>query len=575
MKPLSLNLSKMRKVAGDQHSSTFLHPSGHHVVIAHGGVSALQRKQLENMPVQKYAEGGDTLGTAIGYPGSPKPKPPKMMADGGDTLPPELADLPQDANAAPPAEPGLAETIGSDVRQSIGDTADVAKTVGGAILRPVGNFAKGLLGIPDAAANIPASAEQAANPGPSDAGAQPSQGAPQADKSAPPASDALPGASGNFATAFQQGQHAIDEQQQINAAKAKADADIQSQDLLNRQSLNQSIQDHTKDFMDHQKDLMKDYADNHINPNHYVENMGAVQKATTAIGLLLGGLGAGASGKNPAMEFLNKQIDRDIEAQRGRLDQQKTLLGANQAMFHDQNIADNQTRVNMNDIYDHQIQLAASKLGTPQAKAAADAAHAKFTMDNAALLQQNAIRAAVMGHMQQGGRGLRATDLAAAGMIPQEEAIKEQTSIDSQNKALASAAEIFNKYKQEQTAGNLLNPQSYARADALNAQTTNLVMESDASKRLTPESAKLEVKPFWVKTTDDPKTVDEKLRGIGNLVRQHAAPTPYMSHFAPQSLPQYDQTASSGSSTEGKTAINPKTGQRIVMKNGRWVPLGG
>lgn len=57
MKPLALNLSKMKKVEGDDKSSTFLHPDGHKMVIAHSGISALQRKQIEGMPVQKLFEG--------------------------------------------------------------------------------------------------------------------------------------------------------------------------------------------------------------------------------------------------------------------------------------------------------------------------------------------------------------------------------------------------------------------------------------------------------------------------------------------------------------------------------------
>lgn len=59
MKPLALNLSKVKKISSDGKSSTFLHPDGHRIVIAHSAVSALQRKQIENLPVHKYASGSD------------------------------------------------------------------------------------------------------------------------------------------------------------------------------------------------------------------------------------------------------------------------------------------------------------------------------------------------------------------------------------------------------------------------------------------------------------------------------------------------------------------------------------
>ena len=54
---MTLNLSKVKKVSGDDKSTTFMHPDGHKMVIAHSGISALQRKQLEKMPVHEYAEG--------------------------------------------------------------------------------------------------------------------------------------------------------------------------------------------------------------------------------------------------------------------------------------------------------------------------------------------------------------------------------------------------------------------------------------------------------------------------------------------------------------------------------------
>ena len=73
------------------------------------------------------------------------------------------------------------------------------------------------------------------------------------------------------------------------------------------------------------------------------------------------------------------------------MDQQKTILGANQELYHDQVLANNAARVNMNDIYNQKIQLAANQLGTPAAKAAADAMSAKLAMDSNDRLRQNAL----------------------------------------------------------------------------------------------------------------------------------------------------------------------------------------
>ncbi len=392
MKPMNLNLSKMKKVSGDNESSTFEHPSGHKMVISHKGVSALQRKQLEKMPVHKMADGGDTLGSIIGYPGSPKPKPnqPHMYEAGGDTLPPELSDIPQDRA---PASESAAQRFGDVLRTGASDALDTFKNVGSSVLSPVGDFAKGLVGVPDASANIPASAEQS-HP----MASHPAQ-MPMPDGTAS-AQDAK---GSDFENAYQKGLKAIKEQQNINSSMADTQAASQRGYIVDSNALNDQIkqadQAHEKD----QQDFAKDFAEGHIKPNAYVEHMGVPQKVASAIGLLLGGITSGPDGVNPAADYLNKQIDRDIDAQKSRQDDRKTLLAANEAKYKDKVVALNQTRMNMNDMVSHQIQLAAAENGTAQAKQAADAATSQYMMQNAALRQQNAIRGTLNNVQRKGG----------------------------------------------------------------------------------------------------------------------------------------------------------------------------
>jgi uncharacterized protein YeaO (DUF488 family) len=558
MKPLSLNLSKMKKIAGDKHSSTFLHPSGHKMVIAHGGVSALQRKQLEQMPVHQFAEGGSASDWAPenlkSFSTPPKPGEPWQDGDGGYRPDPELIAQ-NSANRAPAS---FASDAGAAIRQGVSDAAGAFKTVFSPIANGAKEFVNGLTG-PDANA-VPVKEESRAPQ--SEPSSSMSAGHPQSPDLS--ASNIPIANTTDFPAAYKQGQQAITEQQKIDSAKAKADLDIQTQDLANKQQLSQQFQDHLKDFNTHQQQFMQDYMNNHIDPKHYVENMGAGSKIATAIGMLLGGASSSVTGHNPAADFLNKQIDRDIAAQQSRQDQQKTLIGANQALFHDNVMAMNQTRINMNDIYDRQIQAAANKLGTPQAKANADAAHAKFAMENQALLQQNAMRATVMNHLKAGGQGLNAIDLANAGIIPKEEAVKEQASLDAQKTAIAKTQELYHALNKEQTTGNLLNPQSSRRVDALNAELVNAVMNASASKRLTHESIQSEIAPLMIKTTDDQKTRQEKQQGLLNIIQRHADPTPYMSHYAPGSLPQY-----ASSSPE----IQTRNGVRYQKVPGGWKKL--
>lgn len=120
MKPLSLNLSSMKKIASDKNSSTFMHPSGHRMVIAHSALSSLQRKQIDKLPVHHFDVGGTALNSSDNNlvaepvdqispdaqsPNAPldiekvdEPAPPKAAS-------PELNNSSVDQPAAPTEEP--------------------------------------------------------------------------------------------------------------------------------------------------------------------------------------------------------------------------------------------------------------------------------------------------------------------------------------------------------------------------------------------------------------------------------------------------------------------------------------
>ena len=252
------------------------------------------------------------------------------------------------------------------------------------------------------------------------------------------------------------------------------------------------------------------------------------------------------------------------------MDQQKTLLGANQQLFQDQTISNNATRMQMNDIYDHQIRLEAAKLGTPQAQAAADAQHSQFAMQNAQLLQQNAMRGAVLNQMKQGGAGITPTQLGQVGFMPNEQATKEQASIDKQNQSIQTVQNIYAQMKKEQTLGNELNPQSYKRMGALTAQLAPLVQSEDPSKRLTPDAYEKLIKPFILDTMETEDTAATKMIGMMDLVKQaHAGETPYTAQYAPAALPKYPMPPRGSSAAAGLSNAQKYKAGDVVFKGGR------
>lgn len=532
MKSMKLNLSKMQKVAGDEHSSTFKHPDGHHMVIAHHAVSALQRKQLEGIPVQKLAEG------SVDGP----------VSDDNKSVFDELdRPQPQPTGVDSPSTPGM---VPVDLQKMpTNDQVDQ-------------NF----ISNPPLPEEVQPQAESE-NRSPAAAPAQANQAS-----QSPASNDALVGA-------YNQGQKAISEQQKIEEQKASGQAQVMSEDLNKRQNLEDEIQNTTKNFVDHQQKFMNDYQENHIDPKHYFQSMDTGQRVGTAISLFLGGFGSAFTGSNPALDFINKQIDRDIQAQQSKKDDQKTLLGANQALYHDQVIAQNQTRINLNDIYDHKMQMEAAKVGTAQAKQAADAAHAKFAIENHDLMQKSAARAVALNAVKNG-----APD--PAKLVPllvpaehQKEVFGQIEAAENTKKMSTDILKSFEDAAKENTVlktganpfGQIRTPGSvYSLHQAMQPTfkdlegTVRQAAMDNTFKNITPMPG------------DSEHTLNQKRHALnGYLQSKMSAPTARAYGI---DLSKYNSTApnlhAGPSSMEGKTASNAK-GERVIMQNGKWVKYNG
>jgi hypothetical protein len=133
--------------------------------------------------------------------------------------------------------------------------------------------------------------------------------------------------------------------------------------------------------------------------------MGTGGRIATAIGLILGGMGGGLTHQqNPALQFLNQQIDRDIDSQKQELGKKENLLNANLRQFGNLRDATDMTRVMQNDIVSMKLREAAAKAGTPAAAAAALKAAGDLDMQSAPIQAQMALRKTVMSSMGNVGQ---------------------------------------------------------------------------------------------------------------------------------------------------------------------------
>lgn len=166
--------------------------------------------------------------------------------------------------------------------------------------------------------------------------------------------------------------------EQLAGKKAEAGA-IAAQGQQEAKLLGQNAQVERKALADIQASLgakaneingvVQDIRNGHINPRQYLDKRSTGSKIATAIGLLAGGMSSARTGVNPAMNFLQSQIDRDLAAQKFNIQRKDTLLNALQAQYKDSAVADSMFRTIRAHTLATQLEQAAATAKTPMAAA--------------------------------------------------------------------------------------------------------------------------------------------------------------------------------------------------------------
>ena len=217
---------------------------------------------------------------------------------------------------------------------------------------------------------------------------------PGATESMPQGSPLAQQAQGTLSGVAQQ-QTGLAQQADVQARQAQGMVPIEEQraknEAINQENYANALKDvtqHTNEFAQHLRGMP-------INPNAYGESQTDAQKSQTALGLFLGGLGGG-NGPNPALEFLENNINRNIAAQKQNQENERTIYGAYQDLYHNDLASAALTKVSMNDKLLADAQTLTAKLGTDQAKANFNILSGKVEADSA----ENRMKAA--GYLQNG-----------------------------------------------------------------------------------------------------------------------------------------------------------------------------
>lgn len=507
---MKLDLSKFKKTASSKTHTTLKHLDGHELHIKHSSLSPKMRAQLHELP-QAMADGGEV--EEVKAPEAPQPPAPVTI---------NLNTAP----AAPPvAEESMGHKIGGAVRQSIADTAGAFKTVGGGVVGPVLDQAKGLVqglaGVdPNAAPQQQPSlqpSQQPAAPSPQQVqqmAAAPQQPNPQMQMAANEASALVRGIGEQEAGIKQQA--AAQAMQAAGEMKALESAAMQAQRA--QDTYNQKVSELDKQ----RNEITKAVEEHQIDPNRFMNNMNTFGQIRTAIGLFLGGIGAGSRGENPALQMLQTKINQDIDAQKAMLGKKENLLNANMRQYGNLKDAQDMTRAMINDRVSMEVKKAAAQAGSPMAQAQAQMLLGKLHQETAGLMQQVGMRQALMS---SGPGSLSQQDPAkfVRFVVPKEQqaaAYKEVQEAQNMSKAKENILSAFNQLTNLNTVGNrTTSPLQTARQVHAIKDPIVAALSKETAGRFTEQDAKM-LDALFPSAGDTAETITKKRKQIDHLISE-------------------------------------------------------
>ena len=338
---MSIDLKQYKKVSEDEQYVHLKHSKGHEIKLAHKALKGNLKNLISELP--HYADGGDVKKEDSIFNIPPPPKP--FSFSNPDETPPELISslfqMPTPENYGKETPPDFQPMISKKEPEIKPENINLESMA------------------------VPQQAQQ---------------------MQIPPVSSAAPLEQG-----LQQAQAGIMQESQALQQKAQAEAKIYQQQQQQQQQLMDNYQSQYNELESERKMLMDDIRNSRIEPKRYINNMSGMEKAGTAIGLLLSGIGAGLSGeRNMAMDYLDKQIERDVDAQKANMGKQQNLLSALYHQYGNMQQAANMAKVFYSDLYSSKIAEAAAKSNDPLAKARANQAMADLNLKYGPMIAQNA-----------------------------------------------------------------------------------------------------------------------------------------------------------------------------------------
>lgn len=320
---------------------------------------------------------------------------------------------------------------------------------------------------------------------------------------------------------------AIAEQKKGAELEAKTTGEVGKQGAETQQNLEENLlnaqeeNDVNRDYLgDKRSELQEDINSFHVNPRRVIDNMSTGGKISSAIGLILGGMGSGLTGgPNLAAQFIQNMIDKDVESQKTELGKKENLLSDNYRQAQDIRTAYDTTRAQYLDIASAELKSQAASAQDPMAQARFLQAAGQLDGQAALIHQKNSIyQSAVGGGGQQGqepAKSLRLQQMAGV-ITPQqyEQGNKELAQAQEGEKLRKDLIGSFQNLDKKVFAGEYFSP--HERESALNAFAGRLAKVSEG--RFNLEESKQQISALMPQKLDSETTRKNKLERLNSLI---------------------------------------------------------
>jgi hypothetical protein len=481
----AISFKDFKKVKSDKEYSILEHSKGHHIVIAHNGLSDGVRKELDDLP--HFAAGGVVEETE------------------------EKKEQPEENNLPVfSSEPSL-----------------------GAQLDP-GMGAENVSTMPMMAPEAPVEREIAAEEVPTQEEAIPQEIDLQSPiVEAPQGSSLL--------------KQAVSQEEKGLIAQAEEQQKVYQEQIQTMQKLDAEYQVQRQELMNERAALQADIANSHVDPRRYMGSMDNGKKTAVTIGLILAGLGTAAGEENPVMKMLQNNIDNDIKAQEKELGKKQTLLDANMRQMGDLKDAIQMTRINLMDMASMKLKEAELRTQSPLIKSRAAKARAEIDAKSNAASESLAQKRTAMMLAQTGGAFDPAQLLNHMGMSAQDlpKAAEEVQAAKDFNKAVKNIKALYKGVGDIGVIGaNTPFSKSKAALESARAQITGIIRSTMKGQGVITDKDQVTViDPYLPAGGDTPEQMHIKLDGLLNNLKNRLPGTPTLTRYG-LDLEKFDSTRS-------------------------------